>query len=117
MKWFLGRFKYAFDGFIHGIFKDRSIMVQAFFGLMVLVFAFLFHCTLNEWMWLILCITLVLVTETINSCIEQCVDYISMEIDPRAKKIKDMAAAAVSIVCIFSAIIGIFIFLPKLIGG
>lgn len=91
MKWFRDRFRYAFAGIRYGVLKDRSIVLQIVFGWIAIVVAFVLRCTFYEWLWILLCITLVVVGEIFNSCIEQCVDYISLEIDPRAKKIKDMA--------------------------
>lgn len=43
---------------------------------------------------------LVLVAELLNSAIEAAVDYISLDRDPRAKRIKDMASAAVAMAAI-----------------
>lgn len=53
-------------------------------------------------------------SEIINSCIERCVDYISLEHTDQAKHIKDMAAGAVFIISMFAAIIGLYVFIPKL---
>ncbi|MCI9040643.1 diacylglycerol kinase family protein [Dubosiella newyorkensis] len=114
MKWFRDRFRYAFAGIRYGVLKDRSIVLQIVFGWIAIVVAFVLRCTFYEWLWILLCITLVVVGEIFNSCIEQCVDYISLEIDPRAKKIKDMAAAAVFLICVFAGIVGCLIFIPKI---
>ena len=99
MNWFKGRFKYAFQGLFYAFTCDRSI---------------LFHCSLNEWMMLIFAIGLVWFSEIINSCIERCVDYISLEHTEQAKHIKDMAAGAVFIISMLAACIGLYVFLPKL---
>ena len=63
---------------------------------------------------LIFAIGFVWFSEIINSCIERCVDYISLEHTQQAKHIKDMAAGAVFIISIFAAIIGLYVFIPKL---
>jgi len=55
---------------------------------------------------------LVLVTELVNSAIEAAVDYISLERDPRAKRIKDMGSAAVAM----AALAGGIAWLVVLIG-
>ena len=65
-------------------------------------------------MLLIGAISLVWFSEIINSCIERCVDYISLEHTDQAKHIKDMAAGAVFIISVFAACIGLYVFLPKL---
>lgn len=114
MKWFLGRFYYAFCG-LKDCMHDRSIFYQCIFGLIVLICGFVFHLNASEWRWILLCIILVIAGEIVNSCIENCVDYISLKKDPRAKKIKDMAAAFVFLIAIFAAVVGLMIFIPHLV--
>ena len=63
---------------------------------------------------LIFAIGLVWFSEIINSCIERCVDYISLEHTQQAKHIKDMTAGAVFIISVLAACIGLYVFLPKL---
>lgn len=113
MKWFLARFKYAYYGFLYAL-KDHSVFIQCLFGLIVFVAGIFFRLDVYEWFWIGLCIVLVIVMETLNSCIEGLVDYISLERNEQAKRIKDMAAFAVLAVSGFSAIVGLAIFLPKI---
>lgn len=114
MKWLKGRFKYAFEGLFYAFTKDASIRLQGLFGLIVLVFATFFHCSFKEWMLILLAIGLVWFGEIMNSCIERCVDYISLEHTTQAKHIKDMAAGAVFIVSVVAACIGLYVFIPKI---
>jgi diacylglycerol kinase len=51
----------------------------------------------------------------INSAIERIVNIISPQINPQAGQIKDIAAGAVLVSAIISAIIGLIIFVPKAI--
>lgn len=113
MKWFKGRFKYALSGLSYAQ-KDRSIGLQILFGIIVLVAGFLFRLTVTEWFWIGLCVVLVIVGEIFNSCIERLVDYISLERTQQAKQIKDLAAGAVFLLSLFSAVVGLVIFIPKL---
>ena len=71
---------------------------------------------MTEWLWILLSIVLVVSFEIINSCIEGLVDYISLKKDPRAKRIKDMAAAAVFLVSCFALVVALCIFVPKLLN-
>ena len=52
----------------------------------------------------------------LNSAIETVVDIAMPEINPNAKFAKDVAAGAVLIFAISSAIIGLIIFIPKIIA-
>ena len=114
MNWLKGRFKYAFEGLYYAFTQDRSIRLQGIFGLIVIVFGFVFHCSIHEWILLSMAIGMVWFSEIINSCIERCVDYISLEHTEQAKHIKDMAAGAVFIISILAAIIGFYVFVPKI---
>lgn len=62
---------------------------------------------------------LVLIVELINSAIEACIDYISLEHHPLAKRGKDMASAAVFISLLNCAIVWIVLIVlawPKIIN-
>lgn len=115
MNWLKGRFKYAFSGLSYA-FRDKSILFQCFLGILALITATILKCSMFEWLWIILAIVLVISFEIVNSCIEGLVDYISLKKDPRAKKIKDMGAAAVLLVSFFALIVALVIFVPKLLG-
>lgn len=117
MKWLKGRFKYAFEGLFYAFTKDASIRLQGIFGLIVFILAILFHCNLKEWLLIVLAVGLVWFAEIMNSCIERCVNYISLDRNIQAKHIKDMAAGAVFVMSVVACIIGLYIFLPKILGG
>jgi diacylglycerol kinase (ATP) len=74
-----------------------------------------FHIASYEWLWVGLCITVVLVTEIFNTMIETLVDLVSPDYNDKAGRIKDMSAGAVVIAAAFAFITGLVIFLPKLI--
>ena len=54
--------------------------------------------------------------EIVNTAIERTVDLVTKEYEELAKIAKDVAAAAVLVMSMFSVVIGIIIFLPKLIN-
>lgn len=114
MKWLVGRFKYAFEGLYYAFRKDRSICLQGIFGIIVIFCGFIFHISPLEWLLIILAVCMVWFAEIMNSCIERCVDYISLEHTQPAKRIKDMAAGAVFIISLLAACIGVYVFGPKI---
>ena len=61
-----------------------------------------------------LCIGLVLSAEAVNSAIEALADRVSPAYDEAIKRTKDLAAGAVLLLAIASAVVGLIIFLPKL---
>ena len=112
MAWLKGRFVYAFKGLKAGVLHDRSIRIHVLFGTLVIMFGLIFRILLSEWVWVLLSIALVLSAEFFNSAIERTVDYISLERNPQAGQIKDLAAAAVFIISLFALIVGLTIFGP-----
>ena len=54
--------------------------------------------------------------EFFNTAIENMVDMITVEENPYAKKAKDVSAAGVLVFVFFSSVIGIIIFLPKIVN-
>ena len=104
-------FKYAFQG-IQLALKERNFKIHVFCSILVICFGFYFQVTKNEWLILILCITLVLSLETVNTSIEKLTDLISPQKNTFAGYAKDLAAAAVLIASIAALIIGTMIFWP-----
>ena len=70
---------------------------------------------MNEWIGVIFSIGLVFSLEIINSSIENIADFISPEKHKMIKKIKDLSASGVLISAITALIIGLIIFIPKIL--
>ncbi len=85
--------------------------------IVVTIAGFVYKINRTEWMFCILCFSLVSVSEMINSAIEINTDLTTKNIDERAKNTKDIAAGAVLLASVFSIIIAIMIFSPKIIGN
>ena len=73
-----------------------------------------FRISKDEWCWIILSISLVFVTEMVNTAIEFLSDFVSPAIHPQIKKVKDVSAAAVLFAAAGAVIIGCIVFLPKI---
>ena|SRR6056297_2006780 len=69
-----------------------------------------------EWLFLLFSIGLVLTSEAFNFTLEKLCDELHSEYNEQIKVIKDISAGAVLIAAIFSAAVGLIIFLPKVIG-
>ena len=52
--------------------------------------------------------------ELVNTAVESAVDLVTEERHPLAKKAKDTAAGAVLVSAVFAAVIGLLIFVPKI---
>ena len=85
-------------------------------GVTAIVFGFLFSLTLAEWLWLLLAVFLVWLAEIINTIFENVVDmFTDFHFHPIGKKVKDMAAGAVLLTAGFAVLVGLILFVPKIL--
>ena len=82
---------------------------------MVIVSGIVFKITTTEWLFVVLAIGIVLTAELLNTAIEMIVDFIAPDFHRKAGKIKDIAAGAVLMAALTSAIIGAIIFTPYIL--
>lgn len=106
----LKSFQYAFKG-VQRLFKlTPNARIHLFFSIGVILGGFVLEVSRVEWLILILCIALVFSLEAINTGLERLSDQVTTQYSPLIKDAKDLAAGAVLIAAIGSAIIGIIIF-------
>ena len=94
---------------------QHNFWVQCVVAITVIIFGLLLKISTAEWLFISLSIGFVLAAEVFNSAIEKLVDLVSPDFNERAGLIKDMAAGAVLIAAITSAIIGLIIFIPRIL--
>lgn len=107
--------KYAIEGIVVCIKKERNMKIHLIMMICVIIFGYLFHLNYTEWIICMILFALVISLEMINTSIEAIVDLCSPQFHPLAKIAKDVAAGAVLVVAFFSAVIGLMIFIPKLL--
>ena len=115
MRKFIRGFGFAFKGIWHACKTQINFRVHLFCAAIALVLGWYLTLSTAEWLWITLCIGMVLLTELINTAIELLVDLVSPEYNEKAGRIKDMCAAAVLITAITALVIGLVIFVPKII--
>ena len=108
-------FKYAFNGLRLMLSGNPNFIIQASIAVLVIVFGFVFNISNIEWTILLICISLVLSAEIFNSALEELSDFVSPDKNQKIARIKDLSASAVLLLSIFSAIVGIIIFIPKIL--
>lgn len=113
MRKFFKSFTYAFQGVIHGL-TERNFKFHAVATIVVVFAGIYVEISMTEWFIVIMLIGGVLALELMNSAVERVVDLITSDQHPLAKQAKDLAAGAVLVFAIASAIIGLIIFVPKL---
>ena len=83
--------------------------------LFVIILGFYFHISNLEWVAVVFAIGLVVISEAFNTAIEIDIDLTSPEYHPYARDTKDVAAAAVLLSTFVAVIVGLIIFLPKIL--
>lgn len=111
----LKSFVYAFNGLKILIKEEHNTRIHLFLALVVVFMGIILQINYYEWIAIIFAIGLVFALETLNTAIESMADFVCNEENEKIKKIKDLSAAAVLITAITSILIGIMIFLPKII--
>lgn len=108
-------FKYAIEGFLSAFKSERNMKIHITFLFIVIIAGFIFKISKFEWIICLILFGAVISSELINTAFENVVDLAMPFKNEKAKLAKDIAAGAVLVWAAVSAIIGIIIFLPKVI--
>lgn len=114
---FFKSFFYAFNGVLFGL-QERNMRIHVLATLIVITLGVLLKVTQTEWLLLFLCIGFVITAELFNTALEAICSAIAplhTEMHKYMGKPKDLGAAAVLISAITSLIIGLSIFLPRIL--
>ena len=115
MKKIIKSFKYALEGFITSFKTEQNMKIHIFIMSMVIIFGIFLKISKAEWIICIILFAVVISAELFNTAIETVVDMITLEKNEKAKIAKDIAASAVLVLAIGASIIGLIIFIPKII--
>lgn len=108
-------FIHSIDGFLYSLKNEQNVIIMLFASIIVIILGIAFKINFHEWLFCIIAIGTVIASEMINTSIEAIVDLITLEKNPLAKIAKDTASAASLILSIMALVIGLVIFLPKII--
>ena len=110
VKKLIDSFAYALEGVGEALREERNLKIHFVIAILVLILALLLQFSRLEFVLLLLTISLVLVMELFNTVVERIIDLVCPEYNPKARFIKNVAAGAVLIAAINSAVIGFFLF-------
>ncbi len=108
-------FKFGFEGIAAAASKERNVQIHLGISVIVILLGFIFSINKYEWIAVILSIGGMISMEMMNTAIERTVDMYTKEYHPLAKQAKDIAAGAVLVFAIASVMIGLIIFLPRIL--
>lgn len=107
-------FNFAFEGIIYAFKTQRNMKIHFIVAIIILSFSLFFDLSRLEILILILTISMVIITEMINTSIEMTIDLITDKYHIFAKIAKNVAAGAVLISAINSIIVAYLIFFSKI---
>ncbi len=109
-------FRFAFQGLKDLIRTQPNARIHLLAAVVATGAGLFFRISPPEWVAVILCIAVVFAAEAVNTALEYLTDLVSPDYHPLAGKTKDAAAAAVLILAIGAAAVGLVVFLPKIFG-
>jgi diacylglycerol kinase (ATP) len=107
---------FAIRGIAFSIYSQRNMLIHLIIGIIAIGLGLFFKISQVEWLCLILTITLVLISELINTSIEITVDLFTRKRKFRAMLSKDIAAGAVLISVINAAVVGYLLFFDRFVN-
>ena len=102
-------FGFALQGFRFVLRTERNIKVMLGGFAFAVVAGLVVGLDAQGWGIVLLCCGCVLSAELMNTAVETVVDLVSPEYHPLAGRAKDVAAAAVWVLCVFVAVVGLFV--------
>ncbi len=112
----INSFKFAFKGIGSCIRSERNMKIHFTMMILVVLLGIILNISMWEWITCFILFGLVISLEMVNTAIEIVVDLVSPTFNERAGRAKDIAAGAVLVNAIVAFIIGLIIFLPKVVG-
>ncbi|MDO5709201.1 MAG: diacylglycerol kinase family protein [Coriobacteriales bacterium] len=107
-------FLFAVQGFRTALTQERNLKVMLAAGGLTIVGGLFVGLDALSWAIVLVCCGIIIAAELINTAIEKIVDLVSPEFHPLAGQAKDIAAAAVWVMALLVAIVGILVFVRAL---
>ena len=107
--------KNCLDGISYVTKSEKNFKREIALGIIALILSYILKIDKIEFIIVLTMICLVLTAEIINTAVERTVDLVTKEYHELARIAKDVSAGSVLVTSIFSLIIGIIIFIPKII--
>lgn len=112
---FITSVKDCINGLNFIIISEHNFKREIMLAMLALIASYILKVSRIEFIIILLSIALVIVSEIFNTAIEKTVDLCTREYNEIARIAKDVSAFAVFTMCFFALVIGIIIFIPKII--
>ncbi len=107
-------FSYAFAGIARLLRCEHNARIHVVAAIAVAGCGWWFGLSAMEWVAIALCVGGTFSAEAFNSAIEALADRVTGERDEAVKHAKDLAAGAVLLVALADVVVGLIVFLPKI---
>lgn len=115
IKRFFKSFSFAAQGIVYGVRKEANLKFHLFVTLITVASGFFFSISKIEWLMVLSAVFGMIALELMNTAVEKTVDLVTKDYHHLAKAAKDTAAGAVLIYAVYAVIVGIIVFLPKVV--
>ncbi|MCF3650905.1 diacylglycerol kinase [Synoicihabitans lomoniglobus] len=110
---FVASIRFAVEGFFAALKHEPSFREDLLFVILLVPFAIILPVNAVSTAVMIAALILIMIVELLNSAIEWTIDYLRPEIHPLAKRVKDMASAAVFLSYINAIIVWVILLWPS----
>ena len=107
-------FKHAFNGFKVLLKSEHNAWIHTSLSIISIALGFYFEISNTEWVTIVICIGMVISAEIFNTAVEHIANFIQPKQDEKIKHIKDLGAAGVFMTALAALIVGLIIYLPKI---
>ena len=114
LKYQLQSFRWAAQGLSEFFKSEVKARIHTSVAIIAICMGIWLKVSSPEWLFIMVAICMVFITEIINSALERIADTLDDKHDLTRMRIKDFGAGAVLIASITAVILGCIIFLPKL---
>lgn len=113
---FFKSFKFSFEGMRYAFYHEQNLIVMFLMAIIAIVLGLVLKVNYVETLVIILLIGIVISLEMINTAIEAVVDLHDGDKKSKMGKVaKDSASGAVAFMSVIALIVGLMIFVPKII--
>lgn len=114
---FFKSFKYAFQGMRYAFYHEKNLIVMFVIAIITITLGIVLKISYGEGLVIVLLIGMVMALEMVNSAIEVVVDmHDKNQRSEKGKIAKDCACSAVGLMSIIALVVGLMIFIPKIIA-
>lgn len=104
--------KFAISGLKLILKNEKNFRIELVIAVVAIALGFIFKIEHSEWIAVSLVISMVLISEAINSAMEALCDAVTQEFNINIKYVKDVSAGAVWLSAFASFVTGLIVFLP-----